>query len=107
MESTRINRPREFYRLLKSTPASCAAPVDLLWHHYSQLLYTAGADIPQEQMADCTGVDRCLFTGDDVREGLRRLKNNKSNGNSFVTSELLKYFSQADSFVDCLVLLFN
>jgi hypothetical protein len=47
-----------------------------------------------------------LFTIENVKSGLSKLRNNKATGDSFISHELLKSL-ESDKYIECIVSMFN
>ena len=68
-------------------------PLERLQAHYKNLLDKWGSKNPNENRCS-TVIKDDIFDLEEVVRGLRKLKNTKALGGSFVSAELLKYYTK-------------
>lgn len=105
LEGLRLSKPGDFWRLLKKPMEQIKVDPGALHRHYAGLLATVPQGYDVELIGGAApGGDP--FSADDVEAAVRKLRNNKSLGNQWLSAELLKHHS-APEFYGALAALIN
>ena len=90
LESMRLSRPADFWRLLRPARTPTAAPPAALHGHYRAMLAHLPEGYTTEAWLDLTTLPWHPFTAAEVATAVASLKHNKALGGSWVSPELLQ-----------------